>query len=140
MYHPRFKGNHYEIGLKYGVLLKKKHIDLFGLTELDDFQFNYGSQSEKIVRRYFPEACEEIRGIAEGVGVLYQRFSAWLMCISVCLEIPGCSMFAIKKGKNVVFGRNNDLPPIFRQISSSALYTPSTGYSFIANSSVFVCA
>ena len=40
MYHPRFKGNHYEIGLKYGGLLKKNNIDLFGLTELDDFQFN----------------------------------------------------------------------------------------------------
>jgi predicted choloylglycine hydrolase len=39
-----------------------------------------------------------------------------------------------------VFGRNNDLPPIFRKISSSALYSPSNGYSFIANSSAFVGA
>jgi predicted choloylglycine hydrolase len=140
VYHPRFKGNHYEIGLKYGGLLKKNNIDLIGLTELDDFQFNYGIQSERIVRTYFPEACEEMRGMADGAGVPYQRFSAWLMCVSVCLELPGCSMIAFKKGGKVVFGRNNDLPPIFRKISSSALYVPSHGYSFIANSSAFVSA
>jgi predicted choloylglycine hydrolase len=140
MYHPRFKGNHYAIGLKYGGLLKKNNIDLFGLTELDDFQFNYGIQSERIVRTYFPEACEEMRGMSDGAGVPYQRFSAWLMCVSVCLELPGCTMIAFKKDGNVVFGRNNDLPPIFRKISSSALYAPSHGYSFIANSSAFVCA
>jgi predicted choloylglycine hydrolase len=140
MYHPRFKGEHYEIGLKYGGMLKKNGINLFGLTELDEFQFNYGSQSEKIVKKHFPEACEEMRGMANGVGVPYERFSAWLMCISVCLEAPGCTMIAFKKGNKVLFGRNNDLPPIFRKISTSALYTPSNGYSFITNSSAFVSA
>ena len=140
MYHPRFKGNHHEIGLKYGGLLKKNNIDLYGLTELDDFQFNYGIQSERILRNFFPEACDEIRGMADGVGVPYQRFSAWLMCISACLEIQGCTMIAFKKDGTVVFGRNNDLPPIFRKISSSSLYSPSNGYSFIANSSAFVSA
>ena len=140
MYHPRFKGNHYEIGLKYGGLLRKNNIDMFGLTGLDDFQRQYGIQSERILRKHFPEACEEIRGIAEGVGVSYERFSAWLMCISVCLEIPGCSMIAFKNDGKVVFGRNSDLPPIFRKISTSALYAPSNGYPFIANSSAFVSA
>ncbi len=140
MYHPRFKGNHYEIGLKQGGLLKKNGIDLLGLTKLDDFQFNYGIQSERILRKHFPEACEEIRGMAEGVGVSPQRFSAWLMCISVCFEIPVCSMIAFKKDGRVFFGRNSDLPPIFRKISMSALYVPSNGHSFIANSSAFVSA
>ena len=140
MYHPRFKGDHYKIGLKYGGLIKKNNIDLFGLTELDEFQLNYGIQSERILRKYFPEACDEIRGIADGLGVAYQRFSAWLMCISVCLEVQGCSMIAFRKDVQVVFGRNNDLPPIFRKLSSSALYAPSNGYSFLANSSAFVSA
>ncbi len=140
MYHPRFNGKHYEIGVKYGKLLKKNNIDLFGLTELDDFQKSYGIQSEKIVRKYFQSACEEIRGMADGVGVPYERFSAWLMCISVCMELQGCSIIAFKDKGNVIFGRNNDLPPIFRKISSSALYAPNGGYSFILNSSAFVGA
>lgn len=145
MYHPRFKGNPYEIGLKYGNLLKKNKIQLFGLSELDDFQLNYGKQSEQILKRFFPEACEEMRGISEGLGVSYENLSAWLMCISVCFKVPdsvihGCSMLALKKNNAVVLGRNNDLPPIFRKISNSALYNPSNGYSFIANSSAFVSA
>jgi predicted choloylglycine hydrolase len=49
-------------------------------------------------------------------------------------------MIAFSKDDQVVFGRNNDLPPIFQKISSSALYAPSGGYSFIANSSAFVGA
>lgn len=74
MYHPRFKGRHYEIGLKYGGLLKKNNIDLFGLMELDDFQTAYGTQSEGILREYFPDACEEMRGMADGVGVPYEGY------------------------------------------------------------------
>jgi len=140
MYHPRFKGTPYEIGLKYGGLLKRNNVALFGLTGLDDFQIKYGIQSEGILQQYYPEACEEIRGLADGVSVEYQKFSAWLMCISVCLEIPGCTMIAFKKGDGVVFGRNNDLPPMFQKISNSALYAPSQAYSFIANSSAFVSA
>jgi hypothetical protein len=27
MYHPRFKGNHYDIGPKFGNILRKKNID-----------------------------------------------------------------------------------------------------------------
>ncbi len=140
MYHPRFKGDHYQMGLKYGSLIKRNNVAIFGLNKLDDFQFGYGNQSEKILREYFPEACDEINGIAEGLGVSYQSFSAWLMCISVCYEIPGCTMMAMMKDDEVVFGRNNDLPPIFQKISSSALYAPTKGYKFVANSSAFVNA
>ncbi len=78
--------------------------------------------------------------MADGLGMAYDRLAAWLMCISVCLEIPGCTMIAFKKNDRVVFGRNNDLPPIFRKLSSSALYRPAGGYAFIANSSAFVSA
>lgn len=140
MYHPRFKGDHYQIGLKYGGMLKRNNITLFRLNELDAFQVNYGVQSEKILREYFPEACKEIEGIADGLEIPYENFSAWLMCISVCLEIQGCTMMAVMKDGQVVFGRNNDLPPMFQKISGSALYAPVNGYKFIANSSAFVNA
>ncbi|VVS91587.1 C45 family autoproteolytic acyltransferase/hydolase [Desulfoluna spongiiphila] len=140
MYHPRFKGDHYGMGLRFGGLLKKNGIALFGMTELDEVQRGYGMASENIVRKFFPGACEEMRGLADGLGVSYETFSAWLLCISVCLEVQGCSMIACKREGRVVFGRNNDLPPVFRKMSSSALYAPSGGYAFIANSSAFVGA
>ncbi|MBO1273394.1 hypothetical protein J3L11_17295 [Shewanella sp. 4t3-1-2LB] len=140
MYHPRFQGDHYTIGLKYGSLLRKNNITLFGYDKLDYFQFEYGVQSEKILKQHFPEACAEIRGIADGLCLPYKIFSAWLLCISVCMEVQGCSMVALNRNGHVVFGRNNDLSPIFRKISNSALYRPERGNSFIANSSAFVCA
>ncbi|NMA67081.1 MAG: hypothetical protein GX957_12770, partial [Clostridiaceae bacterium] len=56
-----------------------------------------GTESEKILRQYFPEACDEIKEIADGLNVLYEKIAPWMMCISVCLEIQGCSMIALKK-------------------------------------------
>jgi predicted choloylglycine hydrolase len=38
MCHPRFKGNHYDIGLKFGKILRKKNIDFDKIIRLDDFQ------------------------------------------------------------------------------------------------------
>ena len=70
MYHPRFKGRHYDIGFRFGSILKRNNIELKGIEELDEFQLNYGAESEKILRQYFPEACDEIKGIADGLNVI----------------------------------------------------------------------
>jgi predicted choloylglycine hydrolase len=126
--------------LKCGQLLKKNDIDFYGLIDLSQEQHAFGAESEIILRKYFPEACQEIKGIADGLMYPYEKFSAWLMCVSICLEKKGCTMLAFKKDNKVFFGRNNDLPPVFRKISNSSLYSPKNGHSFIANSSAFVVA
>ena len=51
MYHLRFKGNHYDIGVKRGKIFKKCNI-IFPLN-MDNFQMNHGIESEKILRKYF---------------------------------------------------------------------------------------
>lgn len=60
MYHLRLKGGHYEMGVKRGKILKRCHIS-FPLR-LDNFQLEHGRQSEEVLRNFFPEVCEEIRG------------------------------------------------------------------------------
>ena len=60
MYHLRLKGDHYEMGWKRGKIFNKCQIS-FPL-QLDDFQLEHGKQSEEILRKIFPEVCEEIRG------------------------------------------------------------------------------
>ncbi len=140
MHHPRFKGNHYDFGLECGRMLKKNNVHFDNIINLSKEQLAFGIESEMILKEHFPEACEEIKGIAHGVEYPYNRLSAWLMCISVCLEIKACTMFAFKKDKKIIFGRNNDLPPIYAKLSHSNLYKPETNYSFIANSSAFVIA
>ena len=42
MYHPRFKGSHYDICLRFGKILKKQNIDFDKIISLDDFQKDFG--------------------------------------------------------------------------------------------------
>jgi hypothetical protein len=51
MYHLRFKGNHYDIGVKLGNIFNKCGIH-FPLN-MDDFQLKHGIESEKIFRNTF---------------------------------------------------------------------------------------
>ena len=74
MYHPRFKGNHYDIGLKLGKKLKKKSIDFGSLIDLNNFQRNFGKQSQNVLSTIFPEVCEEIRGLTDGLNYAYEEF------------------------------------------------------------------
>lgn len=62
MYHLRLKGEHYQMGVKRGTIFQRGNIS-FPL-HLDTFQLEHGKQSEKILRKFFPEVCEEIRGMA----------------------------------------------------------------------------
>ena len=76
MYHLRLKGEHYQMGVKRGKIFQKCNIT-FPL-HLDDFQMKYGRESERILKGYFPEVCEEIRGISDTIGVGYITFASWV--------------------------------------------------------------
>lgn len=62
MYHLRLKGDHYQMGVKRGKIFQKNNI-IFPL-HLDNFQLEHGRKSEQILKEFFPEVCEEIRGWA----------------------------------------------------------------------------
>ena len=61
MHHLRLQGDHYEMGVKRGKIFNKSRITF--PFQLDDFQLEHGKQSEEILRKFFPEVCEEIRGV-----------------------------------------------------------------------------
>ena len=69
MYHLRLTGDHYEMGVKRGKIFNKSQIT-FPL-QLDDFQLEHGKQSEEILRKFFPEVCEEIRGVSDTIRLDY---------------------------------------------------------------------
>ncbi len=101
MYHLRLKGSHYEMGVKRGKIFNKCNIT-FPLS-LDDFQRKYGYESEKQLQKFFPEVCEEIKGVTDTIRTDYQEFAAWLLCMGCCMynlesnipvEIRGCTAFA----------------------------------------------
>jgi hypothetical protein len=108
MYHLRLKGDHYQMGLKRGTIFQKGKIS-FPL-HLDAFQLEHGKQSEQILKKYFPEVCEEIRGVSDTIGADYLSFASWMLCMGCCMynleqnipvEIRGCTAFAYSKGDRV---------------------------------------
>lgn len=144
MYHLRLKGGHYEMGVKRGRIFKKGGI--FFPLKLDSFQLEHGARSEKILREFFPEVCEEIRGVCDTVGADYGQFASWMLSMGCCMynleenipEIRGCTAFAFSRGDSVIYGRNNDLPPYLRDGSKSEIYSPANGSRFNITTSSFI--
>lgn len=138
MYHPRFEGSHYDIGLKFGNILKKQNIDFDKIISLDDFQKDFGNKSQTVLSNVFPDVCDEIRGVTDGLNYPYETFASWLLCMGCCYDPKGCTVFCFNHNHNVFYGRNNDLPPFLKKVSLSALYKPKNGYSFIGNTSAMI--
>ncbi len=145
MYHSRFKGDHYEMGVKRGKIFNRCQIS-FPL-QLDDFQLEHGKQSEAVLRNFFPEVCEEIRGVSDCLGADYLHFVSWMLCMGCCMynlennipiEVRGCTAFAYAKGGRMIYGRNNDLPTFLREGSKSEIYAPKNGNRFNITTSSFI--
>ena len=128
MYHLRLKGEHYQMGVKRGLIFQKAKM-AFPL-HLDKFQIEHGKASEKILKEFFPEVCEEILGISDTMGIDYLPFASWMLCMGCCMynleenipvEIRGCTAFAFSKNGRIIYGRNNDLPPYLRDGSKSEI-------------------
>lgn len=96
MYHLRLKGDHYQMGVKRGKIFQKNNI-IFPL-HLDNFQLEHGRKSEQILKEFFPEVCEEIRGVSDTVGVSY--------ALLLLMKLPVASncniLIADKNGEMIV--------------------------------------
>lgn len=145
MYHPRFRGRHYDMGIKFGTILKNAGIE-FPII-LDIFQTDHGIKSGKILKQVFPEAAEEIRGITDVLALDNDLFTAWLMCMGCCMynleednnrEVRGCTAFSFEQAGHIFYGRDNDLPPFLKKGCKSVLYNPDRGNSFLLNTSSFI--
>ncbi|MGE5473901.1 MAG: C45 family autoproteolytic acyltransferase/hydrolase [Ignavibacteriales bacterium] len=144
MYHPRFRGNHYAMGQKMGDIFKKCNAQF--PIKLDSFQTKFGKESGMLLRKFFPEASEEIKGITDVIGYDNELFTSWMMCMGCCLdiddgdcvEIRGCTAFSFIHNNQVYYARDNDLPPFLKDISKSVYYEPENKISFILNTSSFI--
>lgn len=145
MYHLRLKGDHYQMGVKRGRIFQTGKLS-FPL-HLDEFQLEHGKKSERILNYFFPQVCEEIKGVSDTIGSSYLPFVSWMLCMGCCMynlednipvEIRGCTAFAYTKDSSVIYGRNNDLPPYLKKGSKSELYAPSNGNRFNITTSSFI--
>lgn len=85
MYHLRLKGGHYQMGVKRGLIFQKSNVS-FPL-HLDEFQLEHGKKSERILKEFFPEVCEEIKGVSDTIGVSYLILASWMLCMGCCIII-----------------------------------------------------
>lgn len=144
MYHPRLKGQHYEMGRKMGNIFKRYNADF--PIKLDPFQTEFGEKSGILLKQYFPEAVAEIKGVTDVIGYDNEIFTSWMMCMGCChtlndsdnVEIKGCTVFSFLNNGKVFFGRNNDLPPFLKKVCKSIYYQPENKLRFILNTSSFI--
>lgn len=145
MRHLQLQGSHYEMGVRRGEILRENKVTF--PIHLDEFQMQHGKQSSEILRTVFPEVCEEVRGLTNTIDVDFQTFLSWMLCMGCCMynlagnipkEIRGCTAFAYSGNGQVIYGRNNDLPPWMREQSNSEVYDPEGGYRFQLTTSSFI--
>lgn len=144
MYHPRFSGNHYEMGRKLGKIFNKSNARF--PIKLDPFQRKHGRECGVLLKKHFPEAAEEIQGITDTMGYDNDLFTSWMMCMGSCLaiengdcvEVRGCTAFSFTHKGQIYHARDNDLPPFLKKISKSIYYRPQNGNHFLLNTSSFI--
>lgn len=126
------------MGCKQGSLIKKKRPHIKQVDRLPAERFNFGLKCVDVCRDVFPEAVDELEGLADGMDAPFNRLAAWIFSI-YCFEYQrGCTCFAARDANNLVFGRNSDFFIEIRDVCESALYMPEKGYRFIGNSTALV--
>jgi len=126
------------MGHKYGSLMKQNSVHLSEVARLSDEKRKFGLSCIAACREVYPEAVEELQGLADGLELALGDLGGWIFCI-YCYEYKrGCTCFAIRDADNMIFGRNSDFFTEIRDFCESALYLPDKGYSFIGNSTAMV--
>lgn len=136
MYHPRLYGDYYEMGLKYGTLLKKKVN--FVLPKLSSEKIEFGLKSYKELQNFYPEVVDEITGFAEGIKDTPENLGAFLCSIALFETSGQCSVFAFKNTNSVIIGRNYDYLFALKKFTESSLIAPKDKFAYISQSDVFI--
>lgn len=141
MYHERFKGTHYEIGLKWGTRLFK-----YGKILLDNVPFlisqeriAFARQCRLFYEKWYPEVLEEIKGIAQGQKAEINKLEAVLLSMYCIMPENKCSCFAFRDGNHIVLARNSDFLTETEKLNMNCSYKFSNGYhAFQGNTTAFV--
>ncbi|WP_422858482.1 C45 family autoproteolytic acyltransferase/hydrolase [Flagellimonas sp. S174] len=136
MYHPRLYGDFYEMGLKYGTLLREKAN--FTLPKISDKKTAFGLESYKELESFYPEVVEEIKGFAKGINDKPENLGAFLLSLGVFETNGQCSVFAFRNKNSVIVGRNYDMLFEFKKFTESSLIAPKDKYAYISQSDVFI--
>ncbi|PEE40839.1 C45 family autoproteolytic acyltransferase/hydolase [Bacillus pseudomycoides] len=135
MYHPRLRGTHYEMGKHYANILYKNG---FRFPKVSEEKLAFGKQSHVLLKDFYPEFIEEMKGFAEGCHVTYEEVSSFILSIGVFEPEAQCSIFALYNGSEVIMGRNYDLILDLKKYTESSLVCPEDKHWYVGHSDVFL--
>lgn len=141
MYHSRFKGEHYQIGYKWGRMLLKN-----GQLFLDHVPFTITKQRQDfalqclpLYQKYFPEIVAEIQGISDGQQCSFETVCAVLFSMYCLVPEVHCSCFIVKNENELLLGRNSDFLTAIEKLYTNCIYQfTNSSYSFNANTTAIV--
>lgn len=136
LYHRRLSGKYYDMGVKYGKTLRRVG---YKPPKLTDKRMQFARESEKEVKRVFPEILEEIQGFADGCVVPYKDLCPFIINIGI-KQPTGCSCFAsvLTTSSRPIMGRNYDWYYEIQKYTESYLTMPKGAYWSLGNSDIFV--
>jgi predicted choloylglycine hydrolase len=133
MYHPRLSGTYYEMGYRYGNILKRVG---YKPPKFSEEEKKFARECEKEVKRVFPEILEELYGFAEGCGIPYDDLKTLILTIDA-EKHASCSIFAASS-PNPILGRNYDFYYEYKRNAETCLTMPTNAYWSIGNSTIFI--
>ncbi len=141
MYHVRFRGEHYEIGYRYGASLAKH-----GQCLLDHVPFSITQERREFAhscipayQKFFPDILEEIRGLAEGQRCDLSAVQAVLLSMYAIPPACNCSCFAVAGGEHILLCRNSDFLTALEKLNTNVIYRfTNNSYSFTGNTTAFI--
>ncbi len=135
-----FKGSYFEIGLQQGEIYKKNKINLTTIIPNKSIIEN----QLKVYKKYYPEALEELQGIAKGIGcpvdIIYHMLLAneliWFTKNYKYSE--ACTIFGIKNKNGYFIGRNLDWIPVTKDVMEAYRREVKNRYKIIAVSDMLI--
>ena len=133
MYHPRLSGSYYEMGFKYGSILKRVG---YRAPKVSEEMRKFAKECEVEVKRVFPEILDELQGFADGCGTSFENLKAFFLSLG-SEKHDSCSIFA-SSSPNPILGRNYDFYYTYKKYAETCLTMPRNAYWSLGNSTIFI--
>ena len=88
---------------------------------------------DRICAEEFPEAVQELYGLADGLSLPREALAGQIFCIYKYPPFQGCTCFAARSGAGVLLGRNSDFMIQMEGHCLSLEYRSAAGFCFWGN-------
>lgn len=98
----------------------------------------FAKQCLPIYQKYYPEICEEIKGLSDGQHILYVDMYTFLLSM-YCFDFQNkCTCIAFANQDSIVLGRNSDFLVELEKLYMNCIYQLDGVYAFTGNTTAFI--